>query len=105
MRVLLGNSAAKEAYLDDGNVAHRDLPGRRVTTITIPDSYTLLEAVQSVTAQDGVWNHHSRGDDPGDHSPDWVESDNEGLASLLAQHFECPIGRPKKWTESEGGDE
>lgn len=100
MRVLLGNSAAKTAYDDNGKLKHRDLPGRRVTTIVIPDGYTLLEAVQAITAQDGAWNHHSRGDNPADSSPDWVESDNEGLASLLAQHFECPVGRPKRWTES-----
>jgi hypothetical protein len=101
MRVLLGNPAAKEAFRDtDGVLHHRDLPGRRVTTIVIPDTYTLLEAVASVTAQDGAWNHHSQGNNPEDTAPDWVESDNEGLASLLAQHYECPVGRPKKWTEN-----
>lgn len=101
MRVLLGNSAAKEAFHDaDGKLAHRNLPGRRVTVAIIPNNYTLLEAVASVTSQDGAWNHQSQGDNPKDVSPDWVESDNKELATLLAQHFECPIGRPKKWTES-----
>jgi hypothetical protein len=106
MRVLLGNSAAKGAYrTDSGELSHGPLPGRRVTTISIPDNYTLIEAVSSVTAQDGAWNHHSQGNDPADVSPDWVESDNETLAWLLAQHFECPIGRPEKWAESYGEDE
>lgn len=101
MRVLLGNSAAKEAFLDgDGELKHRALPGRRITTVVIPDTYNFLEAFQAVTAGDGAWNHHSQGNDPADSSPDWVESDNDGLASLLAQHFECRIGRPDEWQES-----
>lgn len=103
MRVQLGNSAAKEAYRDGGgNLNHRALDGNRITTVVIPDTYTLLEAVACVTAQDGAWNHHSQGDDPLDSIPDWVESDDTALASLLAQHFGCPVGRPKKWTESGG---
>src|SRR5689334_4065676 len=106
MRVLLGNSAAKEAYrTDSGELSHRPLSGRRITTISIPDNYTLIEAVSSVVAQDGAWNHHSQGNDPADASPDWVESDNDALASLLAQHFECPIGRPEEWAESYGDDD
>jgi hypothetical protein len=106
MRVLLGNPAAKEAYRGpDGELNHRALPGDRVTEIVIPDSYSLLEAVASVTSQDGAWNHHSLGDNPDDSSPTWVESDNEPLASLLAQHFECPVGRPEGWGESEISDE
>ena len=85
MRVLIGNSAAKEAYRDgNGNLKHRAIPGRRVTSVTIPDSYSLMEAVAAVTARDGVWNHHSQGDEPTDSSPDWVESDNEAVAGLLA---------------------
>lgn len=105
MRVQLGNSTAKEAYRDaEGVLHHRDVDGSRVTTIVIPGGYSLIEAVSAVTAQDGAWNHHSRGDDPGDSSPDWVESDGDALAQLLAEHFDCPIGRPKGWhdvTETE----
>jgi hypothetical protein len=106
VRVLLGNSAAKEAYRDEkGHLRHRDVEGRRVTTIVIPDSYTLVEAVSSVVAADGAWNHHSRGDDVSDSAPDWVEADHDGLSRLLAEHFECPRGRPKGWkdvTETSG---
>lgn len=98
MRVQLGNPAAKEAHRDgDGQLHHRDLDGRRVTTVVIPDSYTLMEAVAAVLAQDGAWNHHSQGDAVGDTTPDWVESDNEGLAQLLASQLGCPVGRPKSW--------
>lgn len=106
MRVLLGNSAVKEAYRDaDGLLHHRGLPGSRVTTIVIPGGYSLIEAVSAVTAQDGAWNHHSSGDDPGDSQPDWVESDSDSLAQLLAEHFGCPIGRPDGWQDiTEGGE-
>jgi hypothetical protein len=98
VRVLLGNSAAKEAYLDaKGTLRHKPLEGARVTTVHIPDTYSLLEAVAVVTAQDGVWNHHSRGDNVTDSTPDWVESDNGGLAMLLAAQLGCPVGRPDDW--------
>lgn len=98
MRVLLGNSAAKEAFLDeDGNLAHRPLGGARVTTVNIPDTYSLLEAVASVTAPDGVWNNHTQGEHVGDITPDWVESDSDGLAQLLGAQLGCPVGRPDDW--------
>jgi hypothetical protein len=100
MRVLLGNSAAKEAYRgDDGALKHRKVKGVRITTIHVPDTYSLLEAVSAVTAQDGAWNHHSQGDNPDDTKPDWVESDHEGLALLLGAQMDCPVGRPKGWKE------
>lgn len=98
MRVTLGNPAAKEAYRDaDGVLRHRGVDGARVTTVVVPDSYTLLEAVAAVVGADGAWNHHSQGDEVMDTVPDWVESDNEPLALLLATQLGCPVGRPKKW--------
>jgi len=98
MRVLLGNPAAKEAYRDaDGELRHRPVEGARVTTVVIPDSYGLLEAVTAVVAHDGVWNNHSQGDLVTDTKPDWVESDDDALALLLSQSLGCPVGRPKKW--------
>lgn len=109
MRVELGNPAAKEAYRDveievsgqvgtyKGELKHRDLDGNRVTTVVIPDSYTLLEAVAAVLAQDGAWNNHTRGNRVGDVTPDWVESDNEALAQLLSEQMGCKVGRPKTW--------
>lgn len=98
MRVQLGNPAAKEAYREpDGTLRHRDLDGARVTSIFIPDTYTPIEAFSAVTAQDGVWNHHTQGDDPGDVKPDWIECDDELVGGLLAAHYDCPVGRPKNW--------
>lgn len=98
MRVLLGNPAAKEAYLDeDGNLAHRPVKGARVTTITIPDSYTPIEAFSVVTAQDGVWNNHTVGDNPLDTMPDWVECDDPLVLELLQMHYGLKGGRPKSW--------
>lgn len=98
MRVQLGNPAAKEAWRDDdGELRHRNIDGNRAMDVTIPDSYTLMEAVAAITAHDGHWNHHSQGDAVGDTTPDWVESDNDALATLLGSHFGCPVGRPKSW--------
>jgi len=98
VQVLLGNSAAKEAYRDaDGKVCHRPIEGRRVTRVVIPDSYTLMEKVRTVIDQDGVWNHHSRGDNVRDSSPDWVEADDEMVAQIIAQELGCRVGRPKTW--------
>jgi len=102
VRVQLGNPAAKAAYRDEnGELHHRAVDGARVTTVVIPDSYTLVDAVSAVLAQDGAWNHHTQGDNPGDVTPDWVESDNEALGTLLASHFGCPAGRPADWDGEE----
>jgi hypothetical protein len=96
--VLLGNPAAKEAWRDeDGNLHHHDVDGPRVTTIEIPSVYSPVEAFAVVTAQEGVWNNHTQGDNPGDVKPDWVECDDETLLLLLKSHYGCPVGRPKSW--------
>lgn len=98
MRVQLGNPAPKEAWRDEhGNLRHRDINDPRVTTIHIPDTYTPVEAFAVITAQDGVWNHHTQGDNPADVAPDWVECDDQTLRLLLEAHFGCKIGRPKNW--------
>lgn len=89
MRVLLGNPAAKDAASGD------PLDGNQITTVTIPDTAGPIEAFTNVTAPDGVWANHSQGD-----PPDWVESDDATLASLLSQHFGCRVGRPKGWKEA-----
>ena len=98
MRVQLGNPAPKEAYQgEDGQLRHRNVEGARVTTINIPDTYTPIEAFATVTAQDGVWNNHTQGGDPGDHTPDWVECDDPTLLLLLESHWGLKGGRPKSW--------
>lgn len=89
--VRLGNPAAVTA-------GSRVPLGEQVTSVSIPDSYTSDEKVQTVTHQDGVWAAHS--DAPG---PSWVESDDPELAAALAARYGCPIGRPD--TEEGGSDQ
>lgn len=83
--VHLGNANAVAVQPDGQRVPL----GEQVTTVAIPDSYTLDEKVRTVTHADGVWGAHSN--DPG---PAWVECDDEDLLGALAQHYGCPIGRP-----------
>jgi hypothetical protein len=118
VRIWLGNSHAADKISVPEGTANKDgtltitgsrlrkvpLPGKRITKIVIPDSYSVLEALQVVVAADGVWNNHTEGDNVTDHAPDWVESDNEGMAQLLALEFGCPVGRPKSWKAVQGGD-
>lgn len=80
-----------------GNADPKDLAGRRITSVSIPDEYTLLEAAATVVAADGVWANHAASSDC---TPDWVESDNDTLAALLSEHFGCPTKRPKSWKET-----
>lgn len=105
MQVQLGNAAAKDAYRDvDGNLLYRALPGKQITTVHIPDDYSLFEGLQCITAGDGVWANHSISEDPAVPAvPSWVESDSPALAAVLAENYNCPIGRPGDWDE-EGGD-
>lgn len=97
MEVLLGNSTAKEGYRDtpDGPLKFRTVRGNHVTTVRPPDGMSIGEVFTSITnVPNGVWAAHA--DDP----PDWVESDSDGLASLIAEHYGCPVGRPKSWKET-----
>jgi len=56
-----------------------------VTTIQFPPDTDVVEAFTNICHQNGAWNRHA--DDP----PTWVASDNAVLASLLSQHFGCPV--------------
>ena len=98
MQVQLGNNAAKEGYRlpGDDTLYHRALEGDQVTTVVIPDSYTLAEAFLCVTAPDGVWTHHSQADPDGKVVPPaWVDSDMPGLAELIASNYPgTAVGRP-----------
>lgn len=82
-----------------GNPAPMDganpLPGgERVTTVVIPDSRSLDDAIRDVAHNDGspntgLWAAHSSAG-----APSWVEcQENPELASALAARFGCPIGR------------
>jgi hypothetical protein len=62
--------------------------GRTVTTIQFPDGWTLVEKLNAAAH---AWPYHSAD------TPDWVESDDETLASAAAEQFGCKQGRPKRW--------
>lgn len=91
MQVELGNPSAKEGRRDPttDEVAFSPLEGERVTYVTMPPSYSLLESVTAITHPSGIWAHHA------DAPPSWVWSDNEALQALLAESFGCPVGRPE----------
>jgi hypothetical protein len=103
--VLIGHSAAKEAYRDSkGKLLHRAAEGNRVTTVVIPDNYSIVEMIHNIMSGDGVWNNHSQGDDPRDSSADWVEVPGEdpraeSLASAIAGELGAKVGRPKTWKQ------
>lgn len=84
MRIVkLGNIAA----IDRG----RHLPGKRITTFKMGGETNLQERMRTITHADGIWPHHSF------EPAAWVESNDDELASALAEHFGCPIGRPDDW--------
>ena len=102
MQVSLGNSVAKEAFREsDGALQHRPIDGDQVTTVQIPDEYTLGESLQCITAGDGVWANHAQHDENGKpFPPAWVESDSPALTLVLAESFGgIPTSRPEGWGE------
>lgn len=96
--ITLGNTAPIEVVkADDGSedrVDRSDL-GNTTTTVSFPDGWDLNEQLQAVG---NLWSYHS--DDP----PEWVESDDDLLAQVVARNFtsdghECAVGRPSGWKE------
>ena len=90
MQVKLGNSSAKEAYRDtpDGEILYRPITGDQITTVDLPDDYSLVEAFMCVTTPDGVWANHSIFDADGNPiNPTWVTSDMAGLADLISSNY------------------
>ena len=82
--VCLGNRAALSwSRNDKHDLVSEKLPGKRCTTVTLPDGVGTLEAVRTITDPGGVWGKHA---DEGA-KPAWVASDNPRLAELLAEHF------------------
>lgn len=79
-----------------GNVAARHAPpGNRVTTVQYPAQRTLAERFADITdPREGLWRHHS------DQAPAWVESNDDQLAALVAEHYGCPVGCPPSWADS-----
>jgi len=91
MNVKLGNIAAKEGSEGANTKEFKSLKGNRVTEVNLPKEFTLSSAFVAITSPTGVWANHS------DKNPVWVESDSDGLAALLAEHFGCPVGQPEGW--------
>jgi hypothetical protein len=94
--VWLGNRSAVEVhYPEDDGVRLGQVrtvlpPGKRCTTIDIPDSWPLLEAMTTILhPTGGVWVHHA------DEPPAWVASTDAALAAALAGHFGCELRTPE----------
>jgi hypothetical protein len=64
-----------------------------ITTVHMPDSYTLQEQVRTIAHEDeatvGVWRAHSD-----NRTPTWVDGDDAKLVKALAKEYDCPIGNP-----------
>ena len=115
MQVQLGNANPTRIAPDGVDDNGRDVfLAPRVTTISVPNTYTYVVADSAADlanetaanlgrAVDGItrmpdqeallaviasWRAESSG------SPTWVWSDNEDFAVLLGHFFDCPVGRP-----------
>jgi hypothetical protein len=88
--VEIGLKAAKESYRDANDaVQFRPVEGARVLEVHIPDGTSTAEAFRTITDSGGVVVYHS------DESPVWVHcAEKPGLTSLLAEHYECSVGKP-----------
>jgi hypothetical protein len=88
---MLGNTATLTQD-DKGNPTL--LKGKRVTRVELPDEWSLSEAFTSITQPGrGVWDSQST------KPPAWVESDNEELETLLADHYGCLVGKRSGFAE------
>jgi hypothetical protein len=83
-----------------GNVSPLDggrlMRGPQTTQVVFMDNDDLATRMRTVTHVDGLWIRHST------QPPAWVQSDDEDLELALAEHYECPTGRPQDWHEFEG---
>ena len=106
MYVELGNDKAIEGYRDPTSddpdlVRFRPLEGQRTTLFVIPEGMGLQEAFSSVVTASTY--HIAEGEKPA-----WVESDSEGLQTLLMEHFgitKSANTRPKTWGKDTGAAE
>jgi hypothetical protein len=100
--VQLGNDHAVEAYRDDASddpeqIQYRAVRGRQITAMVLPEDWSLSEAFTTVLkAAELHFDTDPATDDK--HPPAWVESDSDGLAALLAEHFGIKANRrPAGW--------
>ena len=98
--VQLGNESVLEPYKPDPGTdvtktrVRKDL-GKQVTTMSLNETDGADNPSRAMNLQMAarLWALHS------DKPPAWVESDDNLLAELVADHFDCPVGRPKAWKE------
>jgi hypothetical protein len=95
-----GNESVIEGYKPDEGTnevllrERKDL-GRRTTTMSLNETdiddnpSRAMNLVQAIR----FWAQSS------DKPPAWVEGDDDLLVDLVADHFGCPVGRPKSWKE------
>jgi hypothetical protein len=86
MIVQLGNDQAMDR--------DKPLEGKNITTITIPEDWSVADIVRAISHPDGLWIRHSAAE-----TPAWVEADgNPEVAQALADHYGIAIGRTKGWS-------
>lgn len=70
--------------------------GKVRTTIRLPEGIGLADALVTITHPgDGVWVNHTSADAEGNHpAPNWVASEDDALASLLAEHYGIQVREP-----------
>lgn len=98
--VLLGNESVTEPYkpdegTDETLIRPRADLGRRVTAMNLNevDGVDNPSRGMNLTLAIRFWAQHS------DQPPAWVESDDDLLAALIADHYGCELGRPENWKE------
>ena len=108
--VTLGNVSVLKAYKPDESVnltlVEKDkYAGNRVTTMNLNETTPVRHSDGVLGPEDEpsramnlslalrIWPEHS------DKNPAWVAGDDRLLVELLADHFNCPIGRPENWKE------
>jgi len=102
LTITLGNTSVVASSQDEetGEVIREkrgDL-GNQITTFEFPDNIDGQTEIQLAHVVD-AWPYHSDAD-----GPEWVESEDELLAQLIARRFttdshKCQVGRPKNWKE------
>jgi len=102
--IVLGNdSVIEEVKIDPAldaspdnvhYVARKDL-GRREVTMDLNEvnGDDRPSRAMNFTLAVRFWGRHS------DKPPAWVDGTDRLLVELLADHYGCPIGRPKTWTK------
>jgi hypothetical protein len=94
-QVEIGNGFAIEAIRDplSGEIHYEPIEGERVTTVLVPESYSLMEAVAVV--QETCRREMAEGAKPA-----WIETSSDGLQTLLLEQFGLPKTarkRPASW--------